>query len=328
MQLQRKAVYNLLQINLDRIESGELKIADLEPWQLENYRQQSTDDLLARLSHLGLAFDDRDFLKRASSFEEPEEMVDAVAASDDPREKDHLFLVLFELWRRLIPERRTLSIFCDELDYQMTRHDLGDPSEIQDYLAYLQELLEENVDAGLDPSEAYEEIKTYLANDVTSFLFEFILTQIDEGNPGYAHDLLEGYAPYLSDELWFEYLQARLEYLDCPAKGGAVLTSVVEHVDEETSITLIEEMLYFLVETENHALFDPLAQKMIGKIELEEDFKEFLEICYLHFKHIEADEAAEGVSHIFHERTTIEGDRPLSSKDPHLKKVRTLLRSS
>ena len=60
MFLQRKAIYNLLQINLPRIESGELKVAELQPWQTENYRKKSTDMLIEDLHDLGISFGDLD----------------------------------------------------------------------------------------------------------------------------------------------------------------------------------------------------------------------------------------------------------------------------
>lgn len=325
MFLQRKALYNLLQINLPRIESGELKIADLQPWQTENYRQQSTDKLLDRLTQLGITFGNGDFTAYADTFEEPEEMLDAIAKEREPLEQDQVFLLIFELWRRHFPEKRTLSIFCDELDYQMTQCDLGHESEIADTLEYLLQILEENVDKGLDPIDILQTIQTYCANEIESFLFDYILSEIEEGNRDYASELLDGFTPYIKDKIWFDYLRARIEYIDDPEVGCRLFEKLNAKIDEAASIDLVEEILYFLADSGNHTLFYDLALKMFDLMKVEDDFREFLEICYIHYDHLDLKEPGLVLSEIFHRRKSLPSDRPLDPDDPDLQKVRAVL---
>ncbi len=325
MFLQRKAQYNLLQINLPRIESGELQVADLQPWQTENYREKSTDKLLEQLSQLGISFGNGDFSIYANQFEEPEELLDVVAAERDPLEKDRIFLLVFELWRRYFPEKRTISIFCDELDYQMTQHDLGHESDIEDILDYLQQILEENADKGLDPQEVFQTLQTYCANEIDSFLFDYALAQIEEGDHAYASELIEGFYPYIKDSIWFDYLKARIDFVDDPEEGSAEFEHVVDQVTNETRIDLVEEMLYFLADTGNHSLFYTLALKMFELMQVEEDFREFLEICYIHYDHLELKEPGFLLSEIFHRRNEIEPDASLDPYDADLKTVRAIL---
>lgn len=325
MFLQRKALYNLLQINLPRIKSGELNIADLQPWQTENYREQSTEDLIGRLQGLGVSLGNGDFVLYAERFDEPEEMLEMIAGDLEPLEKDKIFLLIFELWRRLFPEKRTLSIFCDELDYQMTQYDLGHESEIADTLEYLLQILEENVDKGLDPIQTLQTIQTYCANDIESFLFDFILQQIEEGDRKYAFELVEGFYCYVRDPIWFDYLKARIDFLEDPEEGCKCFEKIIAQTNENTSIDLVEEILYFLADTGNHFLFYDLAQKMIGLMKVEADFREFLEICYLHYDHLDLKEPGYVLSEIYHKRKEIGPDEPLESTDPDVKTVRSVL---
>lgn len=325
MELHKKAQYNLLQINLPRIESGELNVADLEPWQTENYREHSTDTLLARLNELGISFDQTDFTHYAEEFEEPEELANSVAKERPTLEQDHAFLLIFELWRREFPEKRTLSIFCDELDFQMTQYDLGHDNEVGDMLAYLLQILEENVDKGLNPQETLQTIQTYCANEIESFLFDYTLAQLEEGEIDYAADLLDGFYPYINDSLWFAYLHARVAYADAPASGCERLEAIITEIDETTSIDLVEEMLYFLADSGNHTLFHDLAQKMFPLMQTEGDLKEFLEICYLHYDHLELPDPGIALSKIFHNRKAIAPETPLDENDPDLAKVQAIL---
>ena len=325
MLLQRKAAYNLLQINLPRIESGELKIDDLQPWQTENYREKSTDALLERLGKLGIGFGTADFASYAEEFEEPEELLDALACDREQLEQDQVFLLIFELWRRHFPEKRTLSIFCDELDYQLTQHDLGNESDIIDMLAYFQQVLDENVDKGLDPQQTFETIQTYCANDLESFLFDYTLEAIEEGDATYAEELLDGYSRYVKDGIWFDYLRARVEYHNDPEEGCIHLERIIEDVNSETSIELVEEMLYFLADTGNHTLFYDLALKMFPMMQEEGDLHEFLEICYLHYDHLELKEPAVAISELFHNRKTRAREEKLDPNDPDLAKLHTIL---
>ncbi|MCC5832542.1 MAG: hypothetical protein JJU12_05820 [Chlamydiales bacterium] len=325
MFLQRKALYNLLQINLPRIESGELKIGDLEPWQTENYRQQPTDMLLNRLSKLGISFGNGDFTAYALSFEEPEELLDAIAKERDPLEQDQVFLLIFELWRRHFPEKRTLSIFCDELDYQMTQYDLEHECEIADTLEYLLQILEENVDKGLNPIDVLQTIQTYCANDIESFLFDYILAEIEEGNRDYASELLDSFLPYIRERIWFDYLRARIDYIDDPEVGCRLFEKLIGKIGEATNIDLVEEILYFLADSGNHTLFYDLAIKMFDLMKVEEDFREFLEICYIHYDHLDLKEPGLVLSEIFHRRKTLSSESPLDPEDPDLAALRAVL---
>lgn len=325
MFLQRKALYNLIQLNLNRIEKGDLKIADLQPWQTENYREKNTNELFQELNQLGINISFEDFEAYRKSFETPEEILETLAKERETLEKDRIFLIIFELWRRLFPEKRSISIFCDELDYQMMAYDMEKPSEIQDALAYLQQLLDDHVDKGMTAEQSFNLIQVFCANDIEDFLFDYILQEIDVGNQSYASDLLDGFKQYMPDQTGFGYLQARVEILQDPEEGYHQLEKLIQKISPEISLDLIEEMIFFLANTGNHSLFYQLAKKTLPLLKVEEDFKEFLEACYAHYDYLELKDQSLAIAQLFYNREHIDSETPLDKSDPGIHEMTSIL---
>lgn len=325
MLLQKKALYNLIQLNLPRIEKGELTISDLESWQIANYREKTDDELFQQLKGLGISFDPQQFETYGKHFEAPEEMVEELAQNREPLEKDHIYLVLFEMWRRYFPEKRTISIFCDELDNQMMAFDLEQPNQVADSIAYLKQILDEHVDQSIPPKQALELIQMHCANDIQSFLFDYILSEIEAGNQKYASELLDGFLPYVENSLWFAYLDARSVILEDDEAGFYKLEQLVEAIDSQTDLALVEEMLFFIANTGNHSLFYTLAKKLLPMLKKEEDLKVFIEACYAHYDYLEIKPAALAIAKLFYSRKGMDPELPLSPIDPGLLKMQEIL---
>lgn len=325
MFLQKKALYNLIQLNLTRIEKGEIKIEHLEPWQTEDYRTLSMGTLLEGLHELGCDWSVQEFELLVKNFETPEEFAQSLAEGKEPLDQDRLYLLLFELWRRLCPQNRSMSIFCDELDHQIMAYDMEEPNEVSDQVAYLQQILDEHVDKGLSPHEAFKLIQLSCANDIESFLFDYILEQVELAHVSYASDLIEGFKRYIHDVLSFDYLEARMEIVDEPEEGFAQLENLITRLTPEEDPELIEEMLFFLASKGNHTLFCSLAKKNLESLEDESDFKRFLQACYLLFDTLELPKPSLLIASIYHSRHEIEEQMPLNKEDPALTQVRALL---
>ncbi len=328
MLFQKKALYNLICLNLDRIQSGELKVEKLEPWQAENYRELTIEQLFQRLNKYGISFDSAAFRTYAKPFEMPEEMAESLTDEREPLEQDQIFLIIFELWRRLLPEKRSLSIFCDELDYQMSLYDLGKGtsiSELQDALAYLQQILEEHVDQKIQPKQAFELKQSFCATDLESFLFDYILAELDAGNLSYATDLLEGFHRYFKEPVWFDYLNARADIERDPEEGYDRLEQVIRKGGKNISLDLVQEILFFLANTGNHSLFHLLATKFMPLLKREEDFKTFLEICYMHYEYLELQKPKEAITDLFYKRTNTPPEALLAESDPDALALRKIL---
>ena len=177
--LQTKALYNLLRLNAD-----EDSTIEAEKWALEDLRLLSPEKLFARLETLGVKLDKGTFSQFAENCDTPEDLTDLLLPDQGEDTYDQFYLCIFELWRQLVPEKQSLSIFCDELDNRIYQYDQGilDNDEIiQDSLANLMEILDENADLGVEPKEIFNSLTEYCAHDLEGFLYDYICEQIDAG---------------------------------------------------------------------------------------------------------------------------------------------------
>ncbi|MCB1119646.1 MAG: hypothetical protein KDK65_06775, partial [Chlamydiia bacterium] len=170
---------------------------NVEPWQVEDYRSLSLKQLFERLSERQIHLDQERFFEAAQSFDSPEDLVDAIGQSLNVagKELDAVYLLIFELWRRLLPEKQSLSLLCDELDNLIHAYDQGNLfhlEKLQDALANLVVVIEDNAEEEEeDPATLFNAVMQNLANDLVAFLYDMITDQIDLGEVDYAEELYE-----------------------------------------------------------------------------------------------------------------------------------------
>jgi hypothetical protein len=322
MLLQRRAQYNLLQLPQDESEV----IESLEPWQIEDYRKLPDQEIIKTIEKLGLKIPSLEgFASLAEEFESPDDMTQVIASELEAKTQDRLYLNLFELWRRHLPEKRCPSVFCDELDYQIRQFSQNPDAhaeELEDILNYFLQILDSHMDEGADPQALFSTFQTYCATSLESFLFQYILREVELGEYEYAFDLIQGFYPYLNDPLWFNYLMARAQMLVDPKEGTEVLAQVIEHVE---NLELAEEILLYLSKERNHPLFCALSSRILNLIDNEEDFQEFLECTLIHFNQMGLQEPAEEINSLLESRKRKRPSTALSQSDPGLKSIQALL---
>lgn len=318
MQLQTKALYNLLRFNYQEDPS----IA-CESWQVEDLRLSSVEDLFARIQELGLPLDKDQFFAFGESVESPEELTEILL--DDHREiqtHDQIYLLLFELWRRLFPNKQTLSIFCDELDYRIHLYDRGElesDENIQDALANLEEILDENADVGAEPIEVFQTLSQYCAHDLEGFLYDYISEQIDAGYEFYASELLEGFYPYMSELRWFDFLRARLLASSDVLGANRTIALLVKELHQNPDLDLQLEILRFMVQAGDRSLFMDLLQNTLTLLQTEEDFQDIMEIAADYYRRLDIEEMEAAVQRIMQRRLGKKPMQELSQEDPDLK---------
>lgn len=320
MELERRALYNSLRMNwLIDVET------DVEPWEVENYRDLTVEELFHRLAEFGITLDHPHFHGLADSYDTPEELTDELLEGfdGDATEEDQIYLLIFELWRRLIPEKMCLSIFCDELDHQIYLYDQGlakDAEAIQDALANLQEILEENVDAGGDPIEVFQSVGGSCANSLEGFLYDFISEQIDHNNDTYASELIEGFGRYMVDKKRVVLLRARI-LSDTEVEGDSVDAFVEQLVkwairDEDIEFNL--DLLSFMVQEGDKGSFVKLVKKTCELLEKEEDFQDLLTISADYCSCLDCEEAEGTIRMILSGRPGRPLDDPIKPNDSDL----------
>lgn len=326
MDIGRRALFNSLRINW--LADPALKV---QPWQVEDYRALSLENIFERLSKKEMALDRVSFSALAENVDSPEELCDALLADDklETAERDQIYLLVFELWRRIVNEKPCLSIFCDELDYQIFAYDHGKmihAEEIQDAIANLEVILDENTDEGADPVQVFDMVSHCCANDLETFLYDYIAEQIDNHNYPYAADLLDGFGQYVKDVSWFDFLKARLLSHADPESSDQTIRKIVQDIKKQQDLDLSLEVLAFLVKGGDPDLFRTLARQTVSMLETEEDFQELLAICADYYHFLDQDQEEQLIHGILKNRSQECIERQIQPKDVKVKEFLKIIK--
>jgi hypothetical protein len=311
MRLQTKALYNVLRRNW---------LADpstfIESWQVEDYREFSTYEIFEQLEALGLSLSGENFLIYAENYTNPEELTDFIWTKKE--HKDQVYLLIFELWRRLVPEKQSLSIFCDELDHRIELYEKdseAQSSAMENMMLRLEEVLNENADEGKKPQSIFQTLSLYCAHDVETFLYEYISDEIDSGNTLYAAELLEDFYHYLSDVAWFDFLRARLLAATDPHEANIVIKSILEEIKDVPDLDLLLEMASFLTAHGDPHLFYQAVRQAFELILTEEDFQELLAIVADYYGCCDMEKEEKAIQSVFAKRSQRDLNAPLDKAD-------------
>lgn len=305
--LQTKAIYNLLRLN--QAEDPTLKA---EPWALEDLRACPMEELFARLHKYKVQLDRKAFIHFSEQCDTPEELTDLLLPDEALEEaRDPFYLVVFELWRRLLPEKQSLSIFCDELDDRIGLYDQGkleNDEVIQDALANLLEVFDENADSGANPEDILIAVSDFCAHDIESFICDYISDLLDSGNPLYASELIEGFSPYVTEPLWFDFLRARLLTFTDIGDANLAMHRLLEN---ELELLLLLEMLRFLSANAEHDLFKLAVKKTLPLLTSQEELIEVMQLIADFYRRLDEDEKEKAVQKVLCQRKI----GPLRSSD-------------
>lgn len=324
MKFQTKALYNLLRLNYRNDPS-----IPCEPWQIEDLRPVGVDILFERLARLGVKIDNRSFSQFAKECDSPEELTNILLPDvEDGKRQDKIYLLIFEIWRKMIPEKQSLSIFCDELDfqiYQYEHHKIESDEWVQDSLANLMDILDEHVDNGAEPTEIFGSLIQYLAHDLEGFLYDYIFELIDVGNRSYAFELLDGFYPYMSELVWFDFLKAKLLSFEDIIASNEMIEKIVKEIKKEPNLDLQLEILRFMVEAGDRDLFVQLTKKTLAILQKEEDFLELLEIVAEYYRRLDLEEIEKKLQNILSRRQNKQRLDRINLKDPDVKEFKLIL---
>lgn len=304
----------------------------VEPWQVEDLRLLSEAELFKRLKGLDIDLTKKSFNEYAQSISSPEELVDALWVSEEVDERfDQAYLLLFELWRRLLPEKQSLSIFCDGLDHLLYLYDQGkieNEEVLQTALKDLETLLDENVDRGGDPQELFAEISNYCAHDLEAFIYDYTAEQIENGHSLYASELIDGFCQYVSDSKWFEFLRAALLFETDEEESRVLFERLFEHLHENPDLDLLIECARFLIKRGSPKLFLSAIKQARPLIETEQDFQEILALTSQFFRLLEREDVCKKLDPLLKQRQSYPLNQKIESGDPALSQYYKLLKDS
>ena len=277
METQQKALYNSLRLTW--LQEQNLAI---EPWKVEDLRAVDLETLFKRLESRELYLDRTTLKSYIDQSESPEALTEELTLDQElsPEEQDQLYLVVFELWRRLAPEKPSISILLDELDHQIFLYDQGKGKidALEEALFQLLEVLEENVDAGIEPKEAFCAVSEYAASNIEEFLCDYIAEKIEAKDMAGAEELLEKFMPFMQDTRWFKLLEARRLIEKDEAQAIQLIESIFASNKGVDALDFDFEMLAVLIQGSNEALFFKIVRHALQLIEEQEDCEELLYI--------------------------------------------------
>lgn len=233
MQLQGRALFNLLKIH---------PVPSVEPWQVEDLRVLPLKQLFARLHALGFILDERSFSLYVEEADNPEELTDCIWGEDPASaEYDQLYLLLFELWRRLAKEKQCVSVFCDELDRLISLYDQGqleDVAPLHLALHSLEDILDGSGQNASDEA-VFKEVTTYSAHDLELFLIDYIGDGIAKGHEMSSSKLLDAFYPYVTRKLHFDLLRVALLAVTDKAAACRMYERILEAAVDQHELNAI-----------------------------------------------------------------------------------------
>lgn len=284
----------------------------------EDFRQLPVETLFSRLHQAKIILDKASFLKFSAECDTPEELAEILLEGEVEEDLyDPLYLVIFELWRRFIPEKQSLSIFGDELDHRISLYNQGlleSDEPIQDALANLLEVLEENTDLGVSPEEIFAAISEFCAHNIEEFLYEYILDLLETGNQLYAEELLEGYLPYCPHSHGLVFLQIR---------ASNEPDRLEELLKEKLDLSLLLDILAYLsIHGEPH-LFVTAVRKCLPLLELNQDLIDLLEITAEYYHRLDQETLEQKVQRLLEKRG--DPNKKLSPSDADVATLRQMI---
>ncbi len=300
-ELKGKALFNLLKINaMDDPRFGETS------WRVEELRAVEISTLFERLKKKGIVLDEKSFALYAEEGDSPEDLIACLWDDEEDLEgHDQVYLILFELWRRLLPKKQTLSVFCDELDWLIDLYDRGeleDEEQLQNVLSLLEDILDDASDQEGSPQEVFIEVSRYCAHDLESFIYDFITDQIEAEDETYASELLDDFYDYITDKKWFDFLRARIFSFAEGDEAEVLIERLLEQLKEEPCQELLMEIIANLVHHGHTALFRRAVKQALPQIKTEKELAELLTFVADFYRCLDREEKEQQIVKLIQER--------------------------
>lgn len=325
--MEKRALYHTLRVNwqLDPTLS-------VQAWQVEDYRKIPSEQLFSRLNQLGVPLDYGRFVALAESEDSPEDFAETVLPDEvqEAEIADKIYLIVFELWRRFLSERQTLSLFCDEWDHQIDLYEEGKletQEGLDDAISRFMTLLEEAEDQKEDPKELYESILEGCAHDLEAFLYDFAKEQLEEHNVSYAEEIVDAFLPYAREKRWFNLLYMEILNGKEPQSALRLIHQTLKEALQQKDLEFNLEFLAFLAEYSETKPFLQLCKAIIPDLQIEEDFWDLLSSCETFFRFKDLESQEDWVKALRIRRFKNDPERPFSPGDPDLKELQKNLTS-
>ncbi len=255
-----RAYYNLLWLSKLRGQN-----IPAEDWESFDYRGFSTNSLFALLQTYHIYFDSKDFILFCDDLNNPEDLIERLDVEEGEL-KRKVYIVIFELWRRLLPEKGSISIFCDELDHLIASYK-GAPNEdaLFDILNQVLEILDRNTEMGQSPREVFSRLCLYIAHNLENVIYTYIDTRMKEDAEGGYLSFIDHFMPYVEEKRALQFLKLKALSNVFAKEKESLAAYLVHSLQESSNFSLSVPMLFFLIEEKYQELFSEFFSFLVEK---------------------------------------------------------------
>ncbi len=180
----------------------------------------------------------------------------------------------------------------------------------------MEKILDESVDAGLEPKEAFDLIGQFCAHDLDSFIYDYISGIIHSGQELSASEWIDGFYDYIREVRWFDFLRARVLYRTGAKECADALARIIETLQEKPDLDLALEIATFLAhEGDDPGLFKQIVLLCLNLIRTEEDFQDVLAIVANYHRCLDQELEEKAIEALFARRKHFQLDLPFKRPD-------------
>jgi len=253
-----RAYYNLL-----LLERSRGKNSSAEAWEYENYRTIALEELFLRLKEFEIYLDEPSFVEYCLPLDSPEDFCETFDLSEDDKRK--VYLLGFELWRRLLPHKESISLFCDELDHTIASYEKDKNSEkLLQLLEAMVDILDQN-SSEEDPHIIFKRLCLYVAHDLENVIYTYVNSKLGDGQDPYV-DLLDHFMPYVKEKRALLFLKLKSISDVFSEEKDCLVEYLCSSLQENVHFPLSVAMLFFLIEKNHDELFKELFSFLVNEI--------------------------------------------------------------
>jgi hypothetical protein len=275
-----RSKFNL--IKYKKRENPNLKVKD---WEVLDYKSLSLEVLFSNLKALGFDFTPESVIELKDSGEE----LDTISLKKfstlhiSVENLERAYLNFFEIWRRLLPDHKSISVFANDFDEFIDAYEKGEVTGNEALFNELFDILDESVDEGMEAKSVFEELSNYFGHDLESFLICYIFDLIEHDNETLALRYLDNIYPYIRGNLWLDFFRIKLLKGALPEDVTAITFRFLDKLKLNFDPELAFEVLYYLIETGHKEIFKKTYKEFLKEIKTQDEFREMLEILHAFF---------------------------------------------
>ncbi len=257
-----------------------------ENWEATDYRTLPTDSLFAELESVDIFFDSDSFILFSKNVDSPEELSELLQ-QEEGKVKRKTYLVVFELWRRLMPDRRSISIFCDELDRQIAIYKAGSEQDtLFTIFNEILEILDRNSASEQSPKQVFASLCLYIAHDLENVIYTYIKTNIEREDKEPYVGLIDYFLPYVREKRALQFLKLKTLSNAFDREKQRLIGYLLSSLQESINVSISIPLLLLLVEENQKELFLDHFSFLVENIMEEDKLGELLDTLLIYHQRI------------------------------------------